>query len=231
MKELLFPIIMIVICILGSLAMVIYLKRSEKKQKITQAQLEASLKKTAQDFVNVRDIDDTFLYNMDGYIMSYIKVQSFEKELLSKNEVKTLTNRLTSEFSDLEEDFKFIAVSRPVDITPLVLNYTELIKNTDNQIRKELLRREIAVISDFSLSGEVVQREFYYMLWEMEKEDAENDLRKRAKDFSDKLNLCGMKSEVLKKPDIIRLCNLINNPAFAAIEDTRVEPVLPYLEY
>ncbi|MDF2801141.1 MAG: hypothetical protein K0S61_1044 [Anaerocolumna sp.] len=31
----------------------------------------------------------------------------------------------------------------------------------------------ISVISDFSLSGEVVQREFYYILWEEDKDDAE----------------------------------------------------------
>jgi hypothetical protein len=50
------------------------------------------------------------------------------------------------------------------------------------------------------------------------------------KDFSEKLNICGMKSDVLKKPDIIRLCNLMNNPAFAVLEDTRTEAVIPYME-
>jgi len=40
------------------------------------------------------------------------------------------------------------------------------------------------------------------MLWEENKEDAESELRKRAKDFSEKLNICGMKSDVLKKPEL-----------------------------
>ncbi|BCJ98417.1 hypothetical protein [Anaerocolumna chitinilytica] len=230
MRELIFPLVMIVLCIVAVILMLIYLKRSAKKSENSQKISPEVPQKTAQDFVNVRDINDIFLYNRSGYVISYIKVQSFEKDLLSKNEEKLLTKKLTAAFSELEEDFKFLAVSRPVDITPLVLEYTEMIKNTNNLIRKEVLRNEISVISDFSLSGEVVQREFYYMLWEKQTEDAETDLRKRAKDFSEKLNACGLKAEVIKKPEIIRLCNLINNPAFAAIEDTRTEAVIPILD-
>jgi hypothetical protein len=38
-----------------------------------------------------------------------------------------------------------------------------------------------------------------------------------------KFDNAGIKSEILKRHDIIRLCNLTNNPAYAAIEDTDVD--------
>ena len=230
-KILVFPLNMIAVCFIA-LAVILILskRRSNNTGRVREEEIKLALKKTAQDFVNVKDIKDIFLYNMDGYAISYIKVQPIALDLLSKTEKKLLTKKLTDEFSETEEDFKFLAVSRPVDITPLVIEYSELLRNSHDPIQKEVLRNEISVISEFSLSGEVVQREFYYMLWEREKENAESDLRKRAGEFSEKLNLCGLKSEIMKKPDIVRLCNLINNPAFAAIEDTNVDAVIPYLE-
>ncbi len=231
MKELIFPILMIFICIAGMIALQIYLKYSKNKAVSNARKTSEGSKKSAQDFVNVKDIQDIFLYTMDGYIISYIKVQSFEKDLLSETEKKVLTKKSTQEFSELEEGFKFIAVSRPVDITPLVIDYADLMKSSSSPIQKQILRNEIAVVSDFSLSGEVVQREFYYMIWEKENEDAEADLKKRINDLQEKLSKSGFKCDIIKKPDIIRLCNLVNNPAFATIEGTDTDVTFPFLEY
>ncbi len=230
MKELLFPLSMIVLCFLALGTMLIFMKRSKHNDKRKEDTKTLALKLTAQDFVNVRDIVDTILYNKDDYLISYIKVQPISLDLLSKGEKKTLTKKLTEEFSDMEHSFKFIAVSRPVDIAPLVNEYADLLSSSSDPIQKELLRNEIRITSEFSLSGEVVQREFYYMLWEKDGDYARDDLRKRANDFLLKLENAGLKSEILRKPEIIRLCNLINNPAFAAIEDTNIEPIIPIID-
>ncbi|MBB5194617.1 hypothetical protein [Anaerocolumna cellulosilytica] len=229
MKELILPITMIIVCLIAAIVMVLLLQRTKDKVTNTQEKDNQERKKTAQDFVNVKDIEDIFLYTMDGYIMSYVKVQSISKDLLSKAEKKNLTMRLAEEFQTVP-DFKFIAVSRPVDITPLVTEYTDLLRTSTDPIQKEILRNELSVITEFSLSGEVVQREFYYILWEKYVEDAEYELRKRVNELASKVVACGIQSEILKKPDIIRLCNLIDNPAFAVIEDTQMEAVIPYIQ-
>lgn len=48
-----------------------------KRNKQTKLDIEERKKeiaiKTAQDFVNVKDIRDKFLYTRDGYIMTYIQ--------------------------------------------------------------------------------------------------------------------------------------------------------------
>lgn len=226
MNKLLLPVSMIAICIIGLIMMLIFMRKKNRK---SEEQILIA-KQVVQDFMNVRDIKDIFLYSIDNFIISYVKVQAISLDLLSKSEKKILTKKLTEEFSEIDDMFKFIAVSRPVDITPLISEYADMISSTSDTIQKEILRHEIRVISEFSLSGEVVQREFYYMIWEKEKENAEVDLRKRVNDMAEKLDSSGLKCEILKKHEIIRLCNLVNNPAFAAIEDTDFEAVIPYLD-
>jgi hypothetical protein len=197
-----------------------YLKKSKR---------ESDNQKTAQEFINVKDIRDVFLYTMDDYIISFIKVQAISIDLLSDSEKRILTRKLTDEFSEEDSPFTFLAVSRPVDISPLINEYINIMHYTDDQIQKELLRNEIRVISEFSLSGEVVQREFFYKIWEKNTEGAEAVLRKRAADIVNRLDSAGLKSEIMKQHNIVRLCNLVNNPAFAAIEDTSIDVMIPFL--
>lgn len=222
----LLPIIMISICLIA-LAAILFLNKRNKQRQEEQGNESV---KSAQEFVNAIDVQDIFLYTRDQYIISYIKVQPISIELFSSNEKRMLAKKLTAELSSEDEAFKFIAVSRPVDITPLVSEYMDLISSTDDVIQKELLRSEIQEISNYALSGEVVERQFYYILWKKQNEYAENDLRKRTIEFSNKLNNAGLKNEILKQDEIIRLCNLIDNPAYISIEDTDISSGIPMLE-
>ena len=222
MKELILPVIVIILCIIGLL----YMKKLATNNNIADSSKTRSKAsdESVQEFVNVKDIQDIFLYTKDGFLLSYIKVHPISTDLLSYSEKKVLGRKLTDEFSDMDfSHFKFLAVSRPVDITPVVTDYADLITGSDDQIQKDILRQETRVISEFSLSGEVVQREFYYLIWDRDNESVEIDLKKRASEFMQKFDSAGIKCEILKRHDIIRLCNLVNNPAFAAIEDTDVD--------
>lgn len=186
--------------------------------------------KTAQDFVNVKDIQDIYLYTNDNYLLSYIKVQSIATDLLTRNEKQVLARNLTQEFSLEKEPFKFLAISRSVDIAPLVSEYSELLSNSADQIQKELLRNEIRVITDFSLSGVVVQREFYYVLWTKAENNAEENLKKRTRELAERIEGVGIGCSVLNASDIIKLCNLVNNPALATIEDISTEATIPFIK-
>ena len=196
----------------------------KKKNKIDNK------KETAQDYVNVKDIKDKFLYTRDEKIISYIQINPIDINLLSKREKQTLARTLTAELTSERKTFKFIAVSRPVDISPLLTEYQNIISNITNQKQKELLRHEMYSISNFALSGEVVERQFYIMLWEDYEEGIERDILKRAMEFSSKLESSSIKCNILTENKIVRLCNLINNPAYTNIEDTSFEPTIPFLK-
>ncbi|SFR77869.1 hypothetical protein [Anaeromicropila populeti] len=225
MKNLIMPITAILLC-LAAMA-VMYFIQHKKKNKSAEPKNIAS--ESAQDFVNIREIRDIFLYTKDDYLLTYVKVQPISFDLLTEEEQKQLARRITDEFSQMRLPFKFLAVSRPIDIGPIVNTYYELMSDSNDQVQKELLRNAMKIVSNFSLSGEVVQREFYYMLWERKAEDTEKELKKATGEFLEHMESAGLKGEILKANEIIKLCNLVNNPAFASIEDTSVEATIPYL--
>ena len=201
-----------------------------KKEKIDKIDKINKKKQTAQDFVNVNDIKDKFLYTRDGNIISYIQINPIDINLLSKREKQSLAKTLTAELTSERKTFKFIAVSRPVDISPLLTEYQNIISTTKDIKQKELLRQEMYSISNFALSGEVVQRQFYIMLWEEYEERIERDLLKRTIDFLSKLESSGVKCSILNQNKIVRLCNLINNPAYVNLEETSFDVEMPVLK-
>ena len=83
------------------------------------------------------------------------------------------------------------------------------------------------VMSNYVLSGEVIERQFYIMLWERFEEGCENELAKRCSELVSKFENSKITCEILKQQDIVRLCNLINNPAYVHLEDSSFEASIP----
>ncbi len=217
-------IIIISICIVAIVVAMLFFKKEEKKNSKINPE-----KKTANEFVNVKDIRDKFLYTLDGNVITYIKIHSISIDLLSDREKRQLSRTLTAELSSERKMFKFLAVSRPVDISPLINEYIEILSNINNQKQKELLRNEMMVMSNYALSGEVVERQFYIMLWEKIESDIEQDLAKRANEMVSKFENSNIRCEILKQQEIVRLCNLINNPTYTYIEDVEFARTFPIL--
>ena len=203
------PIIMIVLCVIAGAVAFFFLRRpvQAKSNQISEKQ------KTAQEFVNVKDIHDNFLYTRDGQIIAYIKIHPISIDLFSDSEKEQISKVLTAELSSVQKPFKFLAVSRPVDITPLVNEYQSLLSETTDQKQKELLRNEIMEISNFATSGEVIERNFFIMVWSRYREGVESDLIKESKEMILKFESVNISSDIIKEQEIVRLCNLINNPA------------------
>lgn len=222
MKQLM-PMIMILLCLCGGGITLFFLKKTKNKSK----EVENLEEKTANEFVNVKDIKDRYLYTRDGFIIMYIKINPISIDLLSEREKKLLCKTLTAELSSEQKPYKFLAISRPVDISQLINEYTGIIANTSDQKQKDLLRNEMLVMSNYAFSGEVVERQFYIMLWEKYEEDIERDISKRCYEFVSKFEGGNILCEILKQQDIIRLCNLVNNPAYTNIEDSEFEATIP----
>lgn len=209
------PIIMILICCGGGAGAWFYMKKTTRKTVDTKTKQE----RTAQEFVNVKDIHDRFLYTRDGQVIAYIKINPISIDLFSDMEKEQICRVLTAELSSLQKPFKFLAVSRPVDITPLINEYTTLLSETTDQRQKELLRNEMIVMSNYAVSGEVVERQFFVMLWMKYREGIEPDLLKECHEFCHKFENANIGCEVIKEHEIVRLCNLINNPAYTHLEE------------
>lgn len=231
MDSLLFPIIMLTVTMAGGGIMLLFLKSGKKHVQTEGANVAA---RTAQQFINVADIRDKCLYTCDGMIFIYLRIHAVSIDLYSNAEKSTLIRTLTAELSDIQYPFKFMAMSRPVDISPLIGEMSHMLKEAEDK-RKELLRQEILHMGSFALSGEIVERQFYIALWEHVGEtDAVNEtgreLQKRAALLCEKFAAGGIMCDILGEKEIVRLLNLVNNPAYIQTEDSEASASIPMLK-
>lgn len=226
MQGLLFPIIMLTVTIVDGGLLLLFLKIAKKRPVSDET---AMAMQTAQQFINVRDVKDKYLYTKDGLVLAYLRVHAISIDLYSRAEKNTLIRQLTAELSDIQYPFKFMAVSRPVDISPLISDMQGMLKTADDR-RKELLRQEILQMSSYALSGEIVERQFYISLWERYEDGSEKDLLKRASLLAEKFITNGIGCDVLAEKEIVRLLNLVNNPSYTHLEDTEFESNIPTLK-
>jgi len=227
MEGLIFPIIMLAVTLVGGGLLLLMLKHGRPRNR---GGGESLALQTAQEFINVRDIQDKCLYTTDGLLLVFVRIHSISIDLYSRVEKHSLIRQLTAELSDIQYPFKFLAVSRPVDISPVITDMQSMLREAEDK-RKELLRQEIMQMSGFALSGEIVERQFYVSLWDKAEEGAEKELLKRAALFSEKFSGCGVPCDVLGEKEIVRLLNLVHNPSYTHLEDTEFSATIPTIEY
>lgn len=226
----LLPIIMILVCVLLGGGALIFLKFSEKKRNAQRRDKEELAQMTANEFVNVKDIRGNFLYTRDGIVLAYLKIFPISTELFSKNEKRLIAKQLTASLSSGQYPFQLLAVSRPVDISPLLAELSATLTASSDVKQKELLKHEIVEMGGFALSGEVVERQFYVKIWDKAIDGMERDLLQKLKYLAGYFADCGIQTEVLEQQDIVRLCNLVNNPAYVHLEDAGFDAAIPILE-
>ena len=213
----LLPTIMIVVCVLLGGGTLLFLKFSEKRKKAKSRDKEELAQMTANEFVNVKDIRGSFLYTRDGMALAYLKIFPISTEL-------------TASLSSGQYPFQLLAVSRPVDISPLMAELSSTLTSSSDIKQKELLKHEIVEMGGFALSGEVVERQFYIKIWDRTVDGVERELLQKLKYLSGYFADCGIQTEILEQQDIVRLCNLVNNPAYVHLEDAGFEAAIPILE-
>ncbi|MCM1158338.1 MAG: hypothetical protein NC300_05795 [Bacteroidales bacterium] len=216
------PIVIIVVCMAGLL----FLSQSGKKKNTGK---DSGVSVAAQDFVNVREITDHVLYTRDNYCISYVRLQPPMSSLWSKREKRMKTNTLVAEVSKDRLPWTLTAVSRPMDISQLISQYRQMREETDDPVRKKLLKQEMNELQKKVGGGEAVERQFYIKIWTVFKDGAEMELKERAGQILSYYESIGVTGQLLKKPDIIRFCNLVHNPAYINVEDASAEPSFPMI--
>ncbi len=226
MQTMIIPMITLTVTLMGG-GILLYFLRADKKRQ--PASGEQAAMQTAQEFINVKDIREKFLYSRDGYVFLYLRIHAISIDLYSTSEKNTLIRTLTAELSDIQRPFKFLAVSRPVDISPVIQEMTELLPEAGEK-QKELLKQEIVQMSGYALSGDIVERQFYLMIWEKQAEGCETDLQKTAALFCEKFGAGGVPCDILQEKEIVRLLNLVHNPAYSHLEEPDYEATIPLLK-
>ncbi len=177
-------------------------------------------KQTANDFVNVKDIKGSLLYTKDNHIFSYIRLQPISVDLLSQNEKKVLINTLTAELSSETSPFQFFAISQVVDMSKLKDSLYDVLNDTSDNIRRRLINDEITQVASFALSGEIIERQFFVIIWESLTDDNEFVLKRRANELTYKFQSCGVSAEVLNQNQVYHLVKLFAHPQSGHLDIT-----------
>jgi hypothetical protein len=216
---------MIIICLTGGGVAYFLLKQKEKNKYKEKSAPETA---AANEFINVKDICGNFLYTRDGLALCYLKLTPISIDLYSKTEKRNIVRTLTAEMSGTQFPFKFIAVSRPIDISPLISELHSLLMTSDSK-QRELLKAEMIEMSNFAMGGDIVERQFYIVIWDKVVDGIERELMNRARVFAENFNSSRIFCEILQQQDIVRLCNLVNNPSYTHIEDNNFDAAIPLI--
>lgn len=170
---------------------------------------------TANEFVNVKDIKENFIYTKDGYLICHIRVHKIPTDLWTKEELKAKTNVLTASFEGDKKDFAYTAYPREIDIDDHKQDVKQRYIREQNIGRKNILSAISAKYNMLATSGENFAHQQYIKLWSYigrrDLREVKRELLDRARSFVKRYANIGVKAEILDAGELIKLCNLYNN--------------------
>lgn len=171
-------------------------------------------------FLNIKDIKGNYLYTLDEQVISFIKVNPMNIELLSDKELETKMDFASIEFSNEQFPYKIIVIPRAVDISDYIREQEELRNKLTNDVCIEIINNRIISTTEMIENKNIIENEFYIMIFDENKDNIEIELNKRANNWISRLKNCGLKSEILEERDIILLVKSFTIPEFARTEGT-----------
>lgn len=172
------------------------------------------------EFLNIKNIKGNYLYTLDEQVISFIKVNPMNIELLSDKELESKMDFESIEFSNEQFPYKIIVIPRAVDISDYIREQEELRNKLTNDVCIEIINNRIISTTEMIENKNIIENEFYIMIFDANKDNIEVELNKRANNWISRLKNCGLKSEILEERDIILLVKSFTIPEFARTEGT-----------
>ena len=182
--------------------------------------------------IGILDIKNNYIYTFDGYTIAILKIETINTSLLTNKEKINLINELSSNLADETEEMKFYIMPSAIDITRFQDNILKIAENTDNPIRKRLLREELQDMQIRSLNGEICKKQCFLIINKKTDDNSEKELLKRSIALEQKFSNCGIKLELLDETELIRVCNSFLNMNYATREnDLDMEERIPKISF
>lgn len=181
--------------------------------------------------IPVTDIKGMYLYRKDGYVLSYLRVYPFNLELKERGERKAITSNLVSGFLSDRRDFMYQSFPREVDLD----EYKETLKghyqNNPNTGKRKILEIMLRESRKLITNGENFEHQHFLKIWRKEStvKKAEESLKERIFDIKNSYEAVGIRCDILRDEEIIKLCNLYSNnqqSAYEIIDDYEYEHIL-----
>lgn len=190
---------------------------------------------TANEFVNVSDIKGNFLYSKDGYIFGYLGIGKFNKDLLSREELRGKTQILTSSFENDRKEFSYFAMQREIDLDGQKKNLEKRYSNELTSVgTRHILKIMLNELVYLSTSGQNYEHQHYIKIWQsytsVNRPEVEAEIKIRLNDIKTKYEAVGIAADILSQQDIIKVCSLFSSAAQAPFlqlgKNTYYEPMV-----
>ena len=166
------------------------------------------------EFLNIADIEDNCITTIDGFILMILNIKAQNFGLLSEKELVNRMNSMSVEFSNERYPYKILIIPKIVDITETIKEQEELKQKVDNVIFREIIENRINFLQNFVSDKEIIENDFFLIIWEKESEKAKIELQKRASNWKNRLRNCEIKSEILNNEELIYLIKTFNLPNY-----------------
>ena len=166
------------------------------------------------EFLNIADIEDNCITTIDGFILMILNIKAQNFGLLSEKELVNRMNSMSVEFSNERYPYKILIIPKIVDITETIKEQEELKQKVDNEIFREIIENRINFLQNFVSDKEIIENDFFLIIWEKESEKAKIELQKRASNWKNRLRNCELKSEILNNEELIYLIKTFNLPNY-----------------
>ena len=93
--------------------------------------------KSLNEFLNIKNIDEKFLYTLDNKVISFIKIYPINTELFSEEELENKMDSMSIEFSNEQYPYSIFVIPRKVDISDYVKEQEKLKKIIQDEISKK----------------------------------------------------------------------------------------------
>lgn len=200
------------------------------KQKVKKQKNKKKNKKivSTNEYVNLADVRGPFLYTKDNYIWQFIKVLPISTALMTQEEKKQLTMKMTRELSPIKMPFKILFLSRPTDVRRIVDFYEGIKQTTVNQRRRENITKTINYFDSLATSGGVLERQTYIAIWH--KGIDEELIMTKTTEFKNALSTTGVTCNICDETDIKNMLGLFYNPSFDIKSKIDATPKYTFME-
>ena len=188
--------------------------------KLINKFLKKEEEQSLNEFLNIKNIRESILYTLDGQVIQFIKVEPINIELLTDEELELKMNFSSIEFSEEQQPYKILVIPRAVDISEHIEEQEELKRKIDDDVGIEIINNRIISTTEIVENKNIIENEFYIMIYDSNKDNIENELMKRANNWINRLKNCGYRSNLLYEREIILLIKSFTIPEFARSEGT-----------
>ena len=179
--------------------------------------------KSINEFLNIKNIEENFLYTLDEQVILFIRINPINTNLFSEEELEIKMNSMSIEFCNEQYPYTVFIIPRKVDITDYIKEQEVLKRKLQDETSINIVENRILETHQLVANKNIIENEFYLLIWDNDSEDIKEKLNKRANTWMKRFKNCEFQTRILNKSEIILLVKSFTIPEFARKEDTNYD--------